>query len=161
MNALEKLPRDSETENTVSQEFPEGYGDFTFKSSDGVVFHFPLFLLSHASPIFEDMRKIGTNFQGNDMLVLSETGSTLETLLRLIDPAKETPALDWECVQQLLEAAEKYQIKNIFSWFEREVTFGLSDTTTTLEHPILCLGLAKRFGLKHTVGRDQFSRLEG
>jgi hypothetical protein len=152
MDTSEDANRNSETENTVSVEFPEGYGDFTFKSIDHVVFHFPLFLLAHASPVFGDMHKIGTNLQESDIIVLSETRSTLEMLLCLIDPAKDNPALDWECVGHLLEAAEKYQIKNIFSWFEKEVSFEVSNSSPpTLKHPMLCLGLADRFDLRYLV----------
>jgi hypothetical protein len=117
----------------------------------GVVFHFPLFLLTHASPIFGDMQKIGKGVYQDAMPLLSETYLTLEALLRLIDPAKDNPILDWKCVGPLLEAAEKYQIKRVFNWFEKEVTFTLSNDISILHHPILCLGLAERFGLRYLI----------
>ncbi|CAG8765690.1 92_t:CDS:2, partial [Acaulospora colombiana] len=52
---VQKCPRREAQElPSHSKEFPEGYGDFVFKSSDGVIFHFPRFLLAHVSPVFKD-----------------------------------------------------------------------------------------------------------
>jgi hypothetical protein len=136
-----------------STEFPEGYGDFIFKSSDNIVFHFPHFLLSHASPVFSDMFQLGRDVQNQRMLTLPEDHKTLEHLLCHIDSAKTTPKLDWECTPKVLAAAEKYQINNIFSWFEREVSLeALSRSPPSLVHPFTCLCLADKYNLQE-IGR--------
>ncbi|PVF96027.1 hypothetical protein CPB86DRAFT_827520 [Serendipita vermifera] len=134
--------------NEDSLEFPRSYGDFVFKSSDGVTFHFPRFLLAHASPVFKEMCQIGKVMQNHGVLSLNEDHATLEQLLCHIDPAKDNPTLDWDNVANLLAAADKYKVKNIYSWFEKEVTFESSKRSPpTLSQPMLCLGLASRYGL--------------
>lgn len=116
----------------VSSEFPEDYGDAKLKSSDGVLFHFPSFLLSYVSPV--------------------ESYATLECLLRHIDPLKDTPPLDWNRVEGLLAAAEKYQITSVFRWFEREAALALTTgRAPDLPNPVFCLALATRYDLNTTA----------
>jgi hypothetical protein len=138
---------------THSKEFPEGYGDFVFKSMDGVIFHFPRFLLSHISPVFRDMYQIGDDNSTQDIVSLTEDYATLEFFLRLIDPAKETPRIEQERLVGALQAAEKYQIDSIFKWFETEVALSLLTTDYfTLSDPMLFLSLALRYDLRKTIG---------
>ncbi|PVF93746.1 hypothetical protein CPB86DRAFT_829093, partial [Serendipita vermifera] len=150
---VQKRPR-REAQNLPAQskEFPEGYGDFVFKSSDGVVFHFPRFLLSHVSPVFKDMYAIGEGVKNQEIMTLSEDSATLEYFLRHIDPVKETPHLDWNRLAGTLQAAEKYQIDSIFKWFEREASISLTTTQyPTLPNPMLCYSLARRYALRATA----------
>jgi hypothetical protein len=135
-----------------SLEFPDGYGDAIIRSSDGVIFHFPRFLLSHVSPVFRDMYQLGDNAQNEDILTLTESYSTLEHLFQHIDPLKDTPPLIWDRVGDLLEAAEKYQVVSIFRWFEKEVALGMTKKPTPqLPNPIFCLALASRYELRTTA----------
>ncbi|PVF91438.1 hypothetical protein CPB86DRAFT_686542, partial [Serendipita vermifera] len=137
---------------THSKEFPEGYGDFIFKSMDGVIFHFPRFLLSHVSPVFRDMYLVCDGAQKQEITILTEDHATLEYFLRHIDPAKDTPQLDWDRVANVLQAAEKYQVNTIFKWFEREVDLSLtSDRSRMVPNPTLCLALARRYDLQMTA----------
>jgi hypothetical protein len=135
-----------------SPEFPDGYGDAVIRSSDGVIFHFPRFLLSHVSPVFRDMYQLGDSARNEDILTLTESHSTLEHLLQHIDPLKDTPPLIWNRVGDLLEAAEKYQIVSVFRWFEKEVAIGMrAKPTPQLPNPIFCLALASRYELRTTA----------
>ncbi|CAG8690157.1 1645_t:CDS:2, partial [Acaulospora colombiana] len=136
----------------TDDEFPQGYGDFVFKSIDGVVFHFPLFLLSYVSPVFKDMFAIGEGDQNQEMVTLAEDHATLEYFLRHIDPLKETPPLDWNCLSGALKAAEKYQVPVIFKWFEKEVAVSITATHyPTLPNPMLYFAMARRYELRMTA----------
>jgi hypothetical protein len=131
-----------------SAEFPEGYGDFILKSSDGFLLSFPRLFLSHASPVFKDMLQIGQSPESEDALALSEERQTLEYLLCHIDPAKPSPQLDWNTVTILLHAADKYQIVSIFEWFENQVAFeAIQKPFPTVKEPLRCFQLATQFNL--------------
>jgi hypothetical protein len=69
--ASKRPRREAQERVTYSKEFPEGYGDFEFKSKDGVIFHFPRFLLSHVSPVFKDMFQLGDGAPKQDTIVLT------------------------------------------------------------------------------------------
>jgi hypothetical protein len=148
-----KRPRvEAQNVHTHSKEFPKGYGDFVFKSMDGVIFHFPRFLLSHVSPVFKDMYQLGENAPKQDIAIFTEDSKTLEYFLCHIDPAREAPQLDWDRVAGLLQAAEKYQVHKILKWFEREVSLSLTaNSYPILPNPMLCLALARRFNLNMTA----------
>jgi hypothetical protein len=149
----QKRPRKDVQESlTYSKEFPEGYGDFVFKSQDGVTFHFPRFFLSHVSPVFKDMYQAGEGAQNQDIVVLTEDHKTIEQFLCHIDPAKDTPSLDWDRVAGVLQAAEKYQVNSIIKWFEKEVSMSLTATYyPTLPNPMLYFALARRYDLHMTA----------
>ncbi|CAG8678880.1 10483_t:CDS:1, partial [Acaulospora colombiana] len=50
-------------------------------------------------------------------------------------------------------AAEKYQIKGVFKWFEREVALEVAkNPSLAITEPVLCLGLAIRYDLPVTTG---------
>ncbi|PVF93747.1 hypothetical protein CPB86DRAFT_876900 [Serendipita vermifera] len=134
-----------------SEEFPQGYGDLILSSSDGVIFHFPSFLLSHASPVFRDMYRLGEGTQNQEALNLTEDHLTLERFLCHIDPVKDVPHLDWDRVPGVLQAAEKYQVNSIFKWFEREVSLSMTATHyPTLPNPMLYFTLVRRYDLRVT-----------
>jgi hypothetical protein len=135
-----------------SETFPPGYGDFVLKSSDGFIFHFPQFLLSHASPIFKDMCEICEDSLNDeeDPLTVTEDSTTVEALLLFIDPAKAAPPLHWSIAESFLEAADKYQIQGVPTWFDREVRAEAGRRHTedyALKSPMTCLGLAIRYNL--------------
>ncbi|CAG8690145.1 1644_t:CDS:1 [Acaulospora colombiana] len=138
---------------THSKEFPEGYGDFIFQSTDGVVFHFPRSILVHVSPVFKDMfAGDGDSAPNQEMTVLTGDCVTLEYFLRHIDPEKETPQVEWDHVAGALQVAEKYQVNDIFKWFEGEVDLLLtSDRSFVLPNPMLYLELARRNDLQMTA----------
>ncbi|CAG8755808.1 5272_t:CDS:1, partial [Acaulospora colombiana] len=101
---------------------------------------------------FKDMFAAGESAPNQETMVLTEDCATLEYFLRHIDPAKETPQLDWDRVAGALQAAEKYQVNNIFKWFEREVDLSLTfDRSRVLPNPMLCLALARRYDLQMTA----------
>jgi hypothetical protein len=104
-----------------AENFPEGYGDFAFQSSDGVIFHFPKFLLSFVSPVFKDMYDMVDSAASDEILKLTEDAETLDSLLRVIDPTKDSPSLIQGVVERLLNAADKYQIDGVQSWHKKEV----------------------------------------
>ncbi|KAG8797702.1 hypothetical protein FRC16_008597 [Serendipita sp. 398] len=106
-----------------SPDFPENYGDFRLISSDGVTFSFPRFLLAHVSPVFKDMLEIGT---GNPMgqqaeLRLAENFTTLDQLLRLLDPTKKPLPIHIDTIEGLLESAQKYQVERVFEYWEEQM----------------------------------------
>ncbi|CAG8678898.1 10484_t:CDS:1 [Acaulospora colombiana] len=141
-------------ESVYSSSFPEGYGDLPFMSSNGVTFHFPRFLLAHASPVFKDMVELGENANISATLTLAEDHKTLEYLLCVIDPAQDFPHLDWDYVARLLSAADKYQMKTVTQWFEKEVAVQmLSPAEISIGHLCLCLNLACAFELDGTMNR--------
>jgi hypothetical protein len=131
-----------------SSEFPEDYGDFILKSSDGVLLCFPRILLAHASPVFKDMLQIGQGSGSKDTLVLSEDRQTLECLLCHIDPAKQSPKIDWDIVTNVLTAAEKYQIRSVLKSFEKELAVeAITRPSFAIEDPVKCFRLAMHFNL--------------
>ncbi|KAG8830479.1 hypothetical protein FRC20_008419, partial [Serendipita sp. 405] len=75
---------------STSTEFPEGYGNFKLISNDGVAFHFPKFLLSYQSPVFEGMfAACSPNAASSNVLQLTEDSDTLDCFLRYLDPKKK------------------------------------------------------------------------
>lgn len=126
----------------TSQRFSEGYGDFQLVSSDSIVFHFPKFLLSHCSPVFRDMFAVGT--QTDKPLILSESALTIDALLRFLDPEQPLAPLNPNTIVSLLEAASKYDIPRVFSWWETEME-------TRIQAPLVSLALGLCYRRKHAV----------
>ncbi|CAG7850761.1 SubName: Full=Uncharacterized protein {ECO:0000313/EMBL:CCA78026.1} [Serendipita indica DSM 11827] len=139
-----------------SDEFPQGYGDVELISSDKVIFSFHRYLLCHCSPIFKDMFVVGTSKSPtNDSIpyvILSEDSATLDALLRFFDPEKEPLPMNNETIVGLLEAARKYQVPRVMKWWEREMQIDLVATQKAkLQHPMLCLVLADRYGVRNVA----------
>jgi hypothetical protein len=151
----------------VSSEFPQGYGDFRVRSSDGADFYLPSALLKWASPVFEDAlslgqrqekspnntSNIGASRDVDEILELPEDEETLELLFRFIDPRKQTGTITQNNVVQLLTASEKYQIVKIpqivEDWF---MSAHLSSSKGVIhDHPMLAFTIAKRFDLPKTI----------
>jgi hypothetical protein len=133
-----------------AENFPPGYGDFVFQSSDGVIFHFPQFLLSFTSPVFKDMYDMSGNAANGEILKLTEDSEALDLLLHFIDPSKESPPLIWETVGKFIDAADKYQVKGVLSWFQKEAELeGLKNHH--IEKPVVCLELASRLKFNNLV----------
>ncbi|KAG8805997.1 hypothetical protein FRC18_006348 [Serendipita sp. 400] len=101
-----------------SDEFSSNYGSFRLISSDFVVFHFPKWLLAYISPVFGDMFALGDSMRDNDCqeVTLQEDSTSLDLLLRFIDPKKANPRLDLDVTPGLLEAGRKYQIDTLSDW---------------------------------------------
>lgn len=147
---------------THSKTFGPTYGDFAIQSADGIIFHFPQFLLSHASPVFKDMfapRREATTSEQNPMkmpLLVTENSSIWHLLLCHIDPVHIAPAFDRTTISALLLAAEKYQFKVVLDWFEAEikkVPFNRKDNPLPyiLQHPLLIFSLAIRYEMTTLV----------
>ncbi|PVF96038.1 hypothetical protein CPB86DRAFT_710038, partial [Serendipita vermifera] len=135
-----------------SEEFPFGYGDFVIHSSDGVTFHFPGFLLSHASPVFRDMFVVGNSPSQSTQVTLTESAVTIDLLLRQIDPNKEPMPPDFDTIGGLLEAARKYQVLKVMKWWEKELGVDATGRSPTiLKEPMRCLALAARYELDMTA----------
>ncbi|KAG8751226.1 hypothetical protein FRC14_008068 [Serendipita sp. 396] len=139
-----------------SPDFPENYGDFRLISSDGVTFSFPRFLLAHVSPVFKDMLEIGT---GNPMgqqaeLRLAENFTTLDQLLRLLDPTKKPLPIHIDTIEGLLESAQKYQVERVFEYWEEQMkVIDEYGGIIKIRHPMMSFLLAMRFG------RDELTTL--
>ncbi|PVF96034.1 hypothetical protein CPB86DRAFT_827526 [Serendipita vermifera] len=138
---------------TYSKAFPEGYGDLVLQSKDGMIFHFPSSLLSHSSPVFKDMCDLAIRpEQRSHPVPLEESSKVIETLLHFIDPTKgPLYSIPWDRVEELLLAAEKYQISGIFRCFEREVSLEAHHKFWHVVDPILCLVMATHHRLEHTA----------
>jgi hypothetical protein len=130
--------------------FPGGYGDFAVQSSDGVIFHFPQFLLSFVSPVFRDMYEMGNNATNSEILKLTEDAETLDLLFQFIDPTKEPPRLIWETVVKFMDAADKYQVNGVLSWFQKEAELEAS-RKNSIGYPLICFEVAARFNLKDLI----------
>lgn len=129
--------------------FPPGYGDFVLISNDGVAFHVPSFLLSHASGFFRDLFALPNPpyHTISKRLQVKENEEDLSLLLRCIDPNKAKPEIHMATIGKLLEGARFYQILSIFHWFNDAIR----DRNLLVEHPMLILGLAFQLGLENTV----------
>ncbi|KAG8796927.1 hypothetical protein FRC17_007904, partial [Serendipita sp. 399] len=114
------------TSRRYSEEFPAGYGDFNLVSSDGVVFSISRTFLSYVSPIFRDMLELGHN---EIELQVVEGSKILDQFLRFFDPLKNLLHIEWETVDALLEAARKYQVERIFTYWEQQVLTSDEDGT--------------------------------
>ncbi|KAG8805474.1 hypothetical protein FRC18_006683 [Serendipita sp. 400] len=160
-------------ETRTSDRFPSGYGDMTLQSSDGVVCHFPKSILAYSSEVFRTMLEPPTGQdtppQGtvSNPLVVLERAEILEAFLDHIDPNTLSPTLNPQIVLDILEAARKYNIPVIFSWFQKEFKIHrydhVSDETTqslmSLD-PLKLLNIALKFELE-TVGRWAVKELLG
>ncbi|KAG8806666.1 hypothetical protein FRC17_004875, partial [Serendipita sp. 399] len=135
-----------------SPEFPCGYGDIELISRDGVTFSFPRFLLSHVSSVFKDMFSIGTSSDLSPQIALTEDSVTLDCLLRVLDLTKTKPPINFKLMSSIFQAADKYQVPQVFEWWDKEVllsTFKLHPQP--LQNPSECLALASKYGLKNTA----------
>ena len=107
---------------TDSTKFSPGYGDFALLCSDGVICHFPRYLLGHMSGLFKDMFDLpNSSAQSASPLALTEPSGTIELLLQHIDPKTPVPDIDTSNIIDLLEVAQKYQVPTINAWFENEI----------------------------------------
>ncbi|KAG8804992.1 hypothetical protein FRC18_006926 [Serendipita sp. 400] len=135
----------------TSLEFPEGHGDFKLISSDGVVLHFPKFLLSYQSPVFEGMfAACSPNAASSHELQLTEDSDTLDCFLRYLDPKKKFVPPKINLVEPLLEASRKYDVPRITEWWEEQMMTrwkGVPAETEEISRPIECLAIASRFNL--------------
>jgi hypothetical protein len=109
-----------------STKFPPGYGDFALQCSDGIVCHFPRYLLGYMSGFFRDMFSLPEGVKGqsptpSEPLKVTETGEIIDLLLQHIDPRTKNPDIDPNTVVSLLEAARKYQVVVVTEWFEEEI----------------------------------------
>jgi hypothetical protein len=106
-----------------SAKFPPGYGDFALQCSDGVICHFPRYLLAYMSGFFRDMFSLpeAQSPNSSEPLKVTETSEIIELLLQHIDPRARTPDMDPNTIVSLLEAARKYQVAVVTEWFEEEI----------------------------------------
>ncbi|KAG8812829.1 hypothetical protein FRC17_001803 [Serendipita sp. 399] len=136
---------------TISPEFPEVYGDFKLVSSDNITFHFPKFLLSHQSPVFEGMFAAGASSPRQpNKLRLTEDSDTLKSLLLHLDPNKSPIIPGINNVTPLLEASRKYDIPTIAKrWEEQLITKwqAVPALNEAISSPMECLVIASQFDL--------------
>jgi BTB/POZ domain len=147
-----------------SAKFSPGYGDFALQCSDGVICHFPRYLLAYMSGFFRDMFSLpeGAEAQSpnsSEPLKVTETGEIIELLLQHIDPKIRNPDMDPNTIVSLLEAARKYQVAVVTEWFEEEIKLKrvivfVDDVSTQAQtepllvtNPLLVLYCAVRFDL--------------
>jgi hypothetical protein len=141
-----------------SPRFPKGYGDFTFKSSDNVIFSFPGGVLAHVSPVFNDMFLSGTSSEASSQstLQLQEDSETITQLLHHIDPLLQPLPIEKATLRRLLEAARKYQIPKVLRWVESEtldkrISLVESPEPLRISHPLFYLSLGCEFESKEMV----------
>ncbi|KIM31520.1 hypothetical protein M408DRAFT_327706, partial [Serendipita vermifera MAFF 305830] len=149
---------------TNSTMFPPDYGDFALQCSDGVVCHFPRYLLGYMSGFFRDMFELPRGDDAGPQTVaplqLTEPSKTIELLLEHMDPKSQRPEIDPDTIVKLLEAAQKYQVPTVFQWYEKQsrvkniVDYAkLSPEYATgkppflVTHPLSALYCAMRFDL--------------
>ncbi|KIM31522.1 hypothetical protein M408DRAFT_327708 [Serendipita vermifera MAFF 305830] len=147
---------------THSTIFPPGYGDFALQCSDGVVCHFPRYLLGYLSGFFKDMFELpnsNESVQSTNSLVLTEPSKTIELLLQYMDPKIGTAVIEQDTTVDLLEAARKYQVPTVTTRFQEELllkrAYVLSQnrgSSLPVENPLLIFYCALRFDLPD-VGR--------
>ena len=142
----------------TSKVFSAGYGDLELISSDSVVvFHFPRFLLSHMSPIFNDMFAIAEDNSSSSscpQITMTEDSKTLEAFLGFLDPKKRTSNIDTAILPQLLEVGRKYEVPQIGEWWESQISVTKEPTQAmsfVLLQPMTSLIFAFRYGLKDTA----------
>ncbi|KAG8839492.1 hypothetical protein FRB91_006960, partial [Serendipita sp. 411] len=129
-----------------------GYGNFKLISNDGVAFHFPKFLLSYQSPVFEGMfAACSPNAASSNVLQLTEDSDTLDCFLRYLDPKKKfvPPAIN--LVRPLLEASRKYDVPAIAEWWEEQLMIrwkGVPASPDEIARPMECLAVASQFNLE-------------
>lgn len=150
--------------NTVkdSTKFPPGYGDFALQCSDGVVCHFPRYLLGYLSGFFKGMFELpqsNGNVQSTNPLPLTEPSETIELLLQHMDPKMTALKLEKGTIVDLLEVARKYQVPTVTTWIQEEIqvkkVYVLSQnhgSSLLLKSPLLILYCALRFDLPN-LGR--------
>jgi hypothetical protein len=154
----------------VSKTFCEGYGDFALKSSDEIVFYISRFLLAYSSPVFHDMFNLGGAIErfesvqiteGMDIsdakreikpIQVSEDAHTLDLILRHIDPKQVAAPINETTIEKLLEAARKYQLLPIMSWFSAEAMKHVEHPNNPIpgrslmaHNPLLVLSLATEY----------------
>ncbi|PVF96039.1 hypothetical protein CPB86DRAFT_551606 [Serendipita vermifera] len=142
-----------------STQFPGGYGDFTFKSSDNVIFSFPRGVLSHISPAFNDIVvRVGNSDKkvSGTIPELPEDSVTITELLHHIDPLLEPLPLQDTTVVNLLKAAKRYQIPKVLQWIELEAnkkrlsSLGAPDSLSA-SNPLLFLYLGYQLDSKDMI----------
>ncbi|KAG8754485.1 hypothetical protein FRC14_005019 [Serendipita sp. 396] len=181
-----------------SKIFCEGYGDFRLQSSDGVIFVFPQWLLSYSSPVFQDMFQLGDSKlevpkpipeedaqaataalssssssltslpQPPTALQVTEDALTLDLVLRHIDPRQVVAHINEKTIEKLLEAARKYQLTAIMSWFEAEAVKHVEHPENPIPgislmtyNPLLVLSLATEYELPHLAQRAACALIGG
>lgn len=111
---------DAKTESVVSDDkiaaapFNLASADVKFRTSDNVVFRLSKYILSIASPFFNDMFSLappGSSLDEEDVIPVTEDSETFDALLRLPYPVADPPMTDRLKVEQMLEAAIKYQLE--------------------------------------------------
>lgn len=138
-----------------STNFPPGYGDFALQSSDGVICHFPRYLLAYISGFFKDLFDLPNSDSGPTPLLLTEPSQMVELLLSHMDTKIRVQSINPNTIVDLLEAARKYQVPTIGEWFEAEIKHkrvplagDVSVTNLLLDNPLLTLHCAWRFNLQ-------------
>ncbi|KAG8812596.1 hypothetical protein FRC17_001950 [Serendipita sp. 399] len=162
-------------ETKVSERFPEGYGDVSLQSSDGVICYFPKSVLSYASEYLRGIFHPPPSPDEDDLFrktivnpqVVAERAEILEPLLDYIDPKTVSPPLDPKTISDIMEAARKYDIPVIFHWFQREVNLRYHDFKSgrTIEpfllcNPLITLSIAAKHNLE-TIGKLAIAELLG
>lgn len=147
----------NKTSPKISAKFPEGYGDFAIRSSDGVVCYFPKYTLIHASSVFRDMLELGSTSSPKLVVDVEEPATVLEDFLIHLSSGPIHP-IDHSTIEQLLRMSDKYQVDSIMEWFEKEaVCQRRNQITSTIDEaflirfPLLTLSLAIRYNLISTI----------
>ncbi|KIM31150.1 hypothetical protein M408DRAFT_327441 [Serendipita vermifera MAFF 305830] len=104
--------------------FPPGYGEVILQSNDGLVCHFPRYLLAYMSTSFRDKFELpivesqaGNRSEGVYQFQMTVPGQILELFLVYIDPKHSKPPIDLSTIEALLEMAEEHKVPTITEWF--------------------------------------------
>ncbi|KAI0698272.1 hypothetical protein BC835DRAFT_1269263, partial [Cytidiella melzeri] len=103
---------------TANAPFNLPNADVVFRTADNVDFHLHKNILSIASPFFNDMfsltqpskAKIQTTLS-DEHIPITENSETVDGLMRLLYPIADPPLTDRVLIEQMLEAALKYQLE--------------------------------------------------
>ncbi|KAI0698252.1 hypothetical protein BC835DRAFT_1413196 [Cytidiella melzeri] len=112
-------PKPSHTVATTAKApFNLPSADVVFRTADNVEFHLHKPILSIASPFFNDMFSLTQPSEAttqttpsHERVPITENSETFDGLLRLLYPVADPPLTDRILVEQMLEAALKYQLK--------------------------------------------------
>ncbi|KAI0087576.1 hypothetical protein BDY19DRAFT_1058057 [Irpex rosettiformis] len=106
------------TAETATAPFNLSSADVVFLTTDNVEYRLHKNILSIASPFFNDMFTLVQPSQGitrdnatDERIPVTEDSETFDDLMRLLYPVADPPLTDRHRVEQMLEAALKYQLQ--------------------------------------------------
>ncbi|KAG8808750.1 hypothetical protein FRC17_003799 [Serendipita sp. 399] len=123
---VKSSPNPPNPQYQVSTSFPDGKGDITLLTVDGVVFNVHRAVLQHSSPIFETIFEAGSvkteTEEVKPQLKVEADAATLDIILRYIYPSMRSPTIeDVDILASVFRAAKRYEMDGIQYQLRREL----------------------------------------